>query len=99
MSTKICVNGLSAETTEKELEDFFARHGTVTKATISVTNDLGIAKSSGLVEMEHAEEAQKAITILSGKDLGGKKISVNQARPQQDRGSGRTAYAASASRY
>lgn len=99
MSTKICVNGLSAETTEKELELFFARHGAVLKATISVSNEYGAPKSTGLVEMEHAEEAQKAITVLSGKELGGKKINVNQARPQQDRGSGRTAYATSVSSY
>lgn len=99
MSTKICVNGLAAETSEEELEKFFSRHGVVLKATISVSTSLGITKSTGLVEMARAEEAQKAITILSGKELCGKKISANQARPQQDRGSGRTAYATSASRY
>ena len=99
MATKICVGGLSNETTEKELENFFARHGAVTKVTITTTKELGISKIFGLVEMDRAEEAQKAITILSGKELGGKKITVNQARPHQDRGSGRTAYAQNTVRY
>jgi RNA recognition motif-containing protein len=92
MSTKICVAGLSPETTEGELGELFAKHGVIMSVGITINRATDPSKSVGLVEMQNAEEAQKAITILSGKEFGGKKLSVYQARPQQDRGSGRTAY-------
>jgi len=83
MSTKIYVGGLNEETTETQLQEFFKKHGTILSVTINSAGKH--PKGSGLVEMERAEEAQKAITILHGKELGGKKLVINQARPQQDK--------------
>lgn len=92
MSTKIYVGGLNEETTEAELEGLFTKYGIVMNTAITTNNENAISKKIGLVEMQHAEEAQKAITVLNGKDFAERKLTVNQARPQQDRGSGRTAY-------
>lgn len=97
MSTKICVGGLASETTEKELEELFMKHGVV--MSVAITMDRKLGRSNGFVEMQNAEEAQKAITILNGKSLAERKLSINQARPQQDRGSGRTAYSQTARSY
>ncbi len=83
MSTKIYVGGLNEATTETELQEFFKKHGSILSVTIK--NATKHSRGSGLVEMERAEEAQKAITILHGKELGGKKLIINQARPQQDK--------------
>jgi cold-inducible RNA-binding protein len=90
MSTKIYVGGLNDETTDTQLQELFTKHGTVVSTAIVM--EKGVSKGFGFVEMQHAEEAQKAITILNGKDFAERKLTVNQARPQQDRGSGRTAY-------
>ena len=88
MSTRIYVGGLSYDSTEKELEDFFAEFGEVVSVAIIMDRDSGRSKGFGFVEMSSAEEAQKAITSLDGKELGGRKLTVNQARPKEDRSSG-----------
>lgn len=90
MSTKIYVGGLNTETTDTQLQELFTKHGTVVSAAIVM--EKGISQGFGFVEMQHAEEAQKAITVLNGKELNERKLTINQARPQQDRGSGRVAY-------
>lgn len=99
MSTKIYVGGLNEKTTEDELEVLFAKYGTIVNVAIITDRDDGHSKGFGFVEMQNAEEAQKAITVLSGKDFAERKLTVNQARPQQDRGSGRTAYSETARLY
>jgi RNA recognition motif-containing protein len=88
MATKLYVGGLAYETTEKELEELFAAHGTVESVAIIMDRDTNRSKGFGFVEMSSAEEAQKAITELNGKELGGRKLMVNQARPKEDRPSG-----------
>ena len=85
MATKIYVGGLSFETTEAQLKELFEQHGTVDSVAIIMDRDTNKSKGFGFVEMPSAEEAQKAITNLSGKDFMERKLTVNQARPQAER--------------
>ncbi|MCA9346498.1 RNA-binding protein [Candidatus Saccharibacteria bacterium] len=85
MAMKLYVGGLAYATTDKELEDFFATQGKVTSATVIKDKFSGQSKGFGFVEMEDVKEGQNAIKELNGKDLGGRTIMVNQARPQEDR--------------
>ncbi|MDQ5972516.1 MAG: hypothetical protein QG553_675, partial [Patescibacteria group bacterium] len=71
-----------------QLEDLFAEIGKVTSATVIKDRDSGQSKGFGFVEMSENEDAQKAIKDLNGKEVGGRSIVVNQARPQEDRSSG-----------
>lgn len=88
MATKLYVGGLAYETTEKELQELFAQHGTVESVAIIMDRDTNRSKGFGFVEMSTAEEAQKAISSLNGQDFGGRKLMVNEARPKEDRPSG-----------
>jgi RNA recognition motif-containing protein len=88
MSKKLYVGGLAYSITEKELEAAFAEIGKVTSAAVIKDRDSGQSKGFGFVEMEDDAAAQKAIQELNGKDLGGRTITVNEARPQEDRRSG-----------
>ncbi|MDO8591655.1 MAG: RNA-binding protein [bacterium] len=85
MATKLYVGGLAYSVTDKELEDFFAEVGQVTSAVIIKDRDSGQSKGFGFVEMADEKEAQEAIKTLNGKDLSGRSIVVNEARPQEDR--------------
>lgn len=85
MSTKIYVGGIAYETTEDKLKEAFAEFGEVVSVNIITDRDTNQSKGFGFVEMKAAEEAQKAITALNGKDLDGRKLTVNQARPQAER--------------
>jgi len=85
MSTKLYVGGLSYETTEKDLEEAFAEHGTVTSVAIIMDRDTGRSKGFGFVEMSSEDEAKKAISEMNEKDLGGRSLTVNEARPREDR--------------
>ena len=85
MSTKIYVGGIAYETTEEKLKDTFAKFGEVASVSIIMDRDTGQSKGFGFVEMQAADEAQKAITEMNGKDLDGRKLTVNQARPQAER--------------
>jgi len=87
MSTKLYVGGLAYETTEEQLKEAFAELGEVTSVSIINDRDSNRSKGFGFVEMSKAEDAQKAIASLNGKDLGGRKLTVNQARPKEDRSS------------
>ncbi len=73
MSTKIHVGGLADETTKEEIEAFFTKFGSILSVTINFDPKTKKARGFGIVEMERAEDAQKAITTLNGKDLGGRK--------------------------
>lgn len=88
MAMKLYVGGLAYSVTDKELEDFFAEHGKVVSATVIKDRDSGQSKGFGFVEMEDATAGQKAIAELNGKDLSGRSIMVNEARPQEPRGAG-----------
>ncbi len=88
MAMKLYVGGLAYSVTEKELEDLFAEMGKVVSAAVIKDRDSGQSKGFGFVEMAEAEDAQKAIKELNGKEVSGRAIMVNEARPQEDRRSG-----------
>lgn len=85
MVKKLYVGGLSYDTTEASLQAAFAQAGNVASATIIIDKMSGRSKGFGFVEMSTEEEAQKAIETLNGKELDGRTITVNEARPQTDR--------------
>ncbi len=85
MAMKLYVGGLAYSVTEKQLEELFATLGTVVSAVVIKDRDSGQSKGFGFVEMSDVKEGQNAIKELNGKDLGGRSIMVNEARPQEDR--------------
>jgi RNA recognition motif-containing protein len=85
---KLYVGGLAYSVTEKELEELFAEQGTVVSVAIIKDRDTGQSKGFGFVEMAEVKDGQNAIKELNGKDLGGREIMVNEARPKEDRNSG-----------
>ncbi|HTR19092.1 MAG TPA: RNA-binding protein [Candidatus Paceibacterota bacterium] len=85
MAKKLYVGGLPYSTTEDELRDAFAGAGSVTSATIIMDRMSGRSKGFGFVEMSSDEEAQKAIDMWNGKDFGGRTLTVNEARPMEER--------------
>ena len=92
MAMKLYVGGLAYSVTEQELEAAFSTHGKVTSVAIIKDRDSGQSKGFGFVEMENDTEAKAAMAALNGQDLSGRKIMVNEARPQEDRRSGGDSY-------
>ena len=86
MSTKIYVGNLPYSVTDSSLESNFAEFGTVTSAKVMMDRDSGRSKGFGFVEMGTAAEAQAAIDALHGRDMGGRDLTVNIARPPEPRG-------------
>jgi RNA recognition motif-containing protein len=84
----IYVGNLSRQTTETELRAEFETFGQVTTVNIIKDKFTGEARGFGFVEMSSAEEAQKAIAGLNNKELGGRTLNVNEARPRVERSSG-----------
>jgi RNA recognition motif-containing protein len=89
MGKKLYVGNLSYETTDADLKQLFAAYGTVQSAQVIMDRDAGRSKGFGFVEMGNDQEAQAAIAGLSGKEVGGRSLTVNEARPREDRGGGR----------
>lgn len=85
MAKKLYVGGLSYDTTEETLKDLFAQAGTVESAVIIIDKMSNRSKGFGFVEMSTEEESQKAIEMFNGKELDGRTITVNEARPMEDR--------------
>lgn len=79
------VGNLPHSTTEAELRSAFEAHGAVDKVTIVTDRDTGRSRGFGFVEMSNASEADKAIAALNGSDLGGRPLTINEARPKNDR--------------
>jgi RNA recognition motif-containing protein len=88
MSNKLFVGNLSFNVTENDLNDAFAAHGTVTEANLMMDRSTGRPRGFGFVTMSTAEEAQKAIDALNGKELDGRALTVNVARPREERSGG-----------
>lgn len=88
MGAKIYVGGLPYATTEQQLSDLFAAHGTVASARIITDKFTGQSRGFGFVEMSSDGEAQAAISALNGTQLGGRTLTVNEARPQEPRSGG-----------
>lgn len=85
MAKKLFVGGLSYDTTEATLREEFSKAGTVESAVIITDKMSGRSKGFGFVEMATEEEAQKAIEMFDGKELDGRKVTVNEAKPLQPR--------------
>ena len=83
---KLYVGNLSFNTTEDELRDLFAQHGSVTSVSLVTDRETGQPRGFGFVEMESGAEA--AISALDGKQIGGRTIKVNEARPRENRPGG-----------
>lgn len=88
MSTKLYVGNLSFRTTSEELRDLFSQAGTVESASVIEDRDTGRSRGFAFVEMATSEDAATAIEQFNGKDFGGRNLTVNEARPKTDRGSG-----------
>ncbi len=86
MNEKLYVGGLPYATTEDQLQDVFAEHGTVVSARIITDKFTGRSRGFGFVEMGSSDEAQRAIDALHESELGGRKLTVSEARPQERRG-------------
>ena len=99
MSNKLFVGNLSFNTTENDLQDTFAAHGTVIEANLMMDRSTGRPRGFGFVTMSTPEEAQKAIAALNGSQLGGRALTVNIAKPREERpaggGGGRREYGGS----
>lgn len=85
MASKLYIGGLSYSTTNESLRDAFAQAGTVTSATVIMDKMTGRSRGFGFVEMGGDAEAQAAIQMWDGKELDGRRIKVNEARPMEDR--------------
>jgi RNA recognition motif-containing protein len=85
MAKKLYVGSLSYDTTQQSLQDAFAQAGTVASATVIIDKMSGRSRGFGFVEMSTDEEATKAIEMLNGAELDGRKITVNEARPMAER--------------
>jgi RNA recognition motif-containing protein len=85
MEKKLYIGGLPYSTTEDDLKSAFAAAGNVESATIIVDKMSGRSRGFGFVEMATPEEAQKAIEMFDGKDFEGRTLTVNEARPLEDR--------------
>ena len=85
MSTKLFVGNLSFNTTENQLQDLFAAYGNVIEADLIVDKFNGRPRGFGFVTMETPEAAQAAVAALHGKSLDGRALTVNEARPREDR--------------
>ena len=89
MGTKIYVGGLPYSTSESELNELFAPHGTVESAKVITDRFTGQSRGFGFVEMSTSDQANSAITALNGTQLDGRTLTVNEARPQEPRSGGR----------
>ncbi|MFH1231398.1 MAG: RNA-binding protein [Planctomycetota bacterium] len=85
MGKKLYVGGLSYDTAEETLKQTFAQAGTVETVKVIIDRDSGRSKGFGFVEMATDEEAAKAIELLNGKELDGRSLIVNEAKPMEPR--------------
>ena len=88
MSMKLYVGNLAFQTTSDELQTMFAQAGTVESVSLIEDRETGRSRGFGFVEMSTKEEGAAAIQQFNGKDLGGRALNVNEAKPREDRGGG-----------
>ena len=86
---KLYVGNLSFDSTETDISDAFSAHGTVTSVNVIMDRETGRPRGFAFVEMGSDAEAQAAVNALDGRDLGGRNLKVNIAKPREDRGGGR----------
>jgi RNA recognition motif-containing protein len=88
MGSKLYVGNLSYNSTSSDLEQLFGQHGTVQSAEVIQDRDTGRSKGFGFVQMGSDQEAQAAISALNGQEVDGRALTVNEAKPREDRGGG-----------
>jgi cold-inducible RNA-binding protein len=88
MSNKLFVGNLSFNTTENDLQDTFAAHGTVLETNLMMDRESGRPRGFGFVTMSTPEEAEAAINALNGKSIDGRALTVNVAKPREERSGG-----------
>jgi RNA recognition motif-containing protein len=86
MSTKLYVGNLAFQTTSQDLQELFAQAGTVQSADVVEDRDTGRSRGFAFVEMSTNEEAASAIEQFNGKEVGGRALKVNEAKPRENRG-------------
>jgi cold-inducible RNA-binding protein len=92
MGKKLYVGNLTYGVSDSALEQMFAAHGTVRSAQVIMDRETGRSKGFGFVEMTNDHEAQAAITALNGQQSEGRSLTVNEAKPREDRGASRSGY-------
>src|SRR5688500_15766110 len=88
MGTRLYVGNLSYDTSSSDLEQLFAQHGQVASAEVIADRDTGRSKGFGFVEMGNDADAQAAIAALNGQQQGGRTLTVNEAKPREQRSGG-----------
>jgi len=88
MSMKLYVGNLAFQTTSQELQEMFAQAGTVESASVVEDRDTGRSRGFGFVEMSSKEEGAAAIAQFNGKEVNGRALNVNEAKPRENRGGG-----------
>jgi RNA recognition motif-containing protein len=88
MSMKLYVGNLAFQTTSQELQELFAQAGTVESAAVVEDRDTGRSRGFGFVEMSSKEEGAAAIAQFNGKEVNGRALNVNEAKPRENRGGG-----------
>jgi cold-inducible RNA-binding protein len=99
MSTKLYVGNLSFNTSVSDLEQMFGESGTVQSTNIIEDRETGRSRGFGFVEMSTTEEANAAIAALNGKEIDGRTLKVNEAKPQEKRGNGGGGYGGGKNRW
>ena len=92
MSMKLYVGNLSFDTSSSELQTLFAQAGTVESVSLIEDRETGRSRGFGFVEMQTKEEGAAAIEQFNGKDLGGRALKVNEAKPRENRNGGGSRY-------
>ena len=97
---KLYVGNLAYGVTDTDLQNLFETHGAVRSAQVIMDRDSGRSKGFGFVEMDNSDEAKAAIAALNGQDVSGRNLTVNEARPREDRaGGGQRSFSGGSRRY
>jgi cold-inducible RNA-binding protein len=99
VAKKLYVGNLSYDTTDSDLQTLFGPHGSVQSAQVIMDRDAGRSKGFGFVEMNNDQEAQAAITALNGQEVNGRALTVNEARPREERSGSRGGFGGGGKRY